>query len=51
LIQVHDELIFEINDKLLDNIKDKIKNEMEQVYKCDVPIKAHITKGKRWSDL
>ena len=48
LLQVHDELIFDVPNNELDEIKELIKNEMENIYKLKVPLKVSIEYGKDW---
>ncbi len=51
LLQVHDELIFEIKKDKLDYYAPKIQSIMESVLKLRVPIKAEINQGDNWGDL
>lgn len=58
LLQIHDELIFEVKEGLVDKAKDIIKEEMEGVleksfihYKSVVPIIVDCSYGKTWQDL
>ena len=50
LLQVHDELIFDVPEDELDDIKEMIQNEMENIYKLSVPLKVEINYGKNWYD-
>ena len=50
LLQVHDELIFEIPFDELDTVKSIVKNEMEYVYPLSVPLKVDINWGKNWDE-
>ena len=51
LLQIHDELIFEIKDDLVDDtIKDLIEI-MENIYKLEVPLKVSVSKGDNWAML
>ena len=52
LLQVHDELVFEVPDSDLSKVKKFVKKEMESVdhhFKC--PIKVEVEIGKNWGDL
>ena len=53
LLQVHDELIFEIPDKEMDSIPKKIAEIMENAFKphinFSVPLIAEIGSGLDWS--
>ncbi|MCB9201543.1 MAG: DNA polymerase I [Flavobacteriales bacterium] len=48
LLQVHDELIFEVPKEELEIIKPIIKSEMENAYKTEVPLVVEIGAGKNW---
>jgi DNA polymerase-1 len=50
LLQVHDELVFEVPEGELDTVCPMIKQEMEGVYSLRVPLKIDIGKGKNWSE-
>jgi DNA polymerase-1 len=50
LLQVHDELIFEVPEDEIDIMQDLIKKEMENVYKLDVPLKVDSNYGKNWDE-
>ena len=51
LIQVHDELVFEIPEKDLICEAGKIKNIMETVFDLDVPLKIDLESGPNWRDI
>ncbi len=51
LLQIHDELLFEIDDKIADEIAPFIAGIMENVYKSDIPIKVNAYIGKNWEDM
>jgi len=48
LLQVHDELVFDVHNSELDKIKHLIKQEMEHAYELDVPLDVEIGAGKDW---
>jgi len=50
LIQVHDELIFNVYNDELDIVKNIVKDKMENVYKLSVPLKVEIETGVNWYD-
>jgi DNA polymerase-1 len=50
LIQVHDELVFEVPEDEIDIMQDLIKKEMEGVYKLDVPLMVDSSYGKNWDE-
>lgn len=51
LLQVHDELLFEVKNGLVDPISPKIKKIMEDVHKLDVPLTVDVKYGDNWRDL
>jgi len=50
LLQVHDELLFEVPEDELGSVMPLIKKEMEEVYLLDVPLKVDINFGKNWDE-
>ena len=48
LIQVHDELVFNVLDSELDEVKEIVRNIMENTYKISVPLKVSIEFGNDW---
>ena len=50
IMQVHDELVFEVADKDVDNLLDGIKKRMERVVKLDVPIVVSVGVGNNWDE-
>ncbi|MCK4353401.1 DNA polymerase I [candidate division WOR-3 bacterium] len=48
IIQVHDELVFEVFEKEIDRIKKIIRDEMEHALKLEVPVVVDIGIGKNW---
>ena len=50
LMQVHDELVFEVNIKYKDEAIDIIRFNMENACKLKVPLKVHISSGKSWGE-
>lgn len=51
LLQVHDELIFEVKDSEVDSASKEILEIMNNIYTLRVPLKCGISIGKRWSEL
>ena len=51
IMQVHDELVFEIDKKELKEFAGVVKNSMENVMKLDVPIKVRLLAGKNWLEM
>ncbi len=51
LLQVHDELIFEVPESELNTMKKLVRDGMENVVKLEVPLKVEIGIGVNWLDL
>lgn len=50
ILQIHDELIFEIPDSEVAVFEALVKEKMEQVMKLNVPVEVHIAVGKNWAE-
>ncbi|WP_027137799.1 DNA polymerase I [Gaetbulibacter saemankumensis] len=48
LLQVHDELVFDVYKPELESIKNLVKSEMENAYKLDVPLVVDLGTGNNW---
>ena len=48
LLQVHDELVFDVYKPELENMKKLIKEEMENAYKLSVPLDVEMDMGTNW---
>jgi len=48
ILQVHDELVFEVPVEELDTARALAKREMEGVAMLDVPIKVEMKIGRNW---
>ena len=48
LLQVHDELVFDVHKSEKDQIKDIVKTTMESAVKLKVPLKIDLEFGKNW---
>ena len=48
LLQVHDELVFDVHNSELEKIQPMIKFEMENAFKMEVPLDVEIGMGKNW---
>jgi DNA polymerase-1 len=48
LLQVHDELVFDVHHSEIETIKPMIKHEMENAFKMDVPLEVEMGVGKNW---
>jgi DNA polymerase-1 len=50
ILQIHDELIFEIPDEEISAFQKLVQKRMEQVIELSVPIEVHIAVGKNWGE-
>jgi DNA polymerase-1 len=48
LLQVHDELVFDVYKPELEKVKEMIKNEMENAYQLKVPLVVDLGMGSNW---
>jgi DNA polymerase-1 len=51
ILQVHDELVFDVKKDKLISFSAMVKNKMENVLKLEVPIKVDLKAGKNWSEM
>jgi len=51
IIQIHDELVFDVPKEELKEVKDIIKLNMEQSLELSVPIKVNIKYGNNWAQV
>lgn len=50
ILQVHDELVFEVPENQIELVKPLIREGMETVLELSVPIKVDIHVGRNWND-
>ena len=50
ILQIHDELIFEVPDTEIKAFQALVKDKMENVLKLSVPILVHPSVGKNWAE-
>lgn len=50
LLQVHDELVFEVPNEDVTKVAKFVKTVMENIYKLEVPIIVDIESGNNWGD-
>lgn len=48
LMQVHDELVFEVKDECIDTLLSEITTVMENSMQLEVPLKVSVGAGKNW---
>jgi DNA polymerase-1 len=51
LLQVHDELVFDVAEKELDIMQSLVREHMENAYPLHVPLLVEIGVGPNWRDL
>lgn len=51
IMQVHDELVFDVKEDELKKVALIVKSGMENVVKLDVPMKVHLEIGENWLDM
>jgi DNA polymerase I len=51
ILQVHDELVFEVPKNELEVVSKLVREEMEGVYKIAVPLLVEVCSGPNWRDL
>lgn len=51
LLQVHDELILEVQEARAEELAQAVKQAMESVYKLNVPLIAETAVGKNWGEI
>jgi DNA polymerase-1 len=51
LLQVHDELIFEVREAEAENFMQQIKPAMESVYTLEAPLVVEVFQGKNWGEI
>ncbi len=50
ILQIHDELIFEVPDFELIDFQPLVREAMENVFKLKVPLVVDIAIGKNWKE-
>ena len=51
VLQVHDELLFEVPGVEKKEVEELVRSEMEGVVKLNVPLVADLGFGRNWRDL
>jgi len=51
ILQVHDELIFEVPNTELELMKKLVREEMENIVSLSIPLRTSIETGKNWGDF
>ena len=48
LLQIHDELVFDVFKPELNQVMEIVRFQMENVFKLDVPLSVDINYGENW---
>lgn len=51
LLQIHDELIFEVDGAVIGDVAELVKHEMEHAIELSVPIEVTLKTGTNWYDV
>ncbi len=51
LLQIHDELIFEIAEEAIDEVAKQLKHMMENIMELEVPLRCSVSIGNSWGEL
>ena len=51
ILQIHDELIFEVKENYVDEITKELKEIMETIYPLNIPLNVSVCIGKSWGKL
>lgn len=51
LLQIHDELIFEVNEDEAEVLGNRFKEIMQSIMELNIPLKASMNIGNNWSEL
>jgi DNA polymerase-1 len=50
ILQIHDELLFEVEEDAVDAISAIVREEMEGVVSLRVPLRVELGSGKNWQE-
>ncbi len=50
LLQVHDELVFEVPEEELESVQELVRNRMENVHELSVPLVVDMGWGRNWAE-
>lgn len=51
VLQIHDELLFEVKEECVSEVRELVKECMEQAIRLDVPIEVKSQVGASWADM
>ncbi len=50
ILQIHDELVFEVSPQHIDTLAKLVRDEMQSVLKLRVPLKVDVKSGNNWAE-
>ena len=50
LLQVHDELVFEVDESIADELASQLADVMQSVLQISVPLLVEVGKGRNWDE-
>ncbi len=51
ILQVHDELVFEVPDKETSPVEALVREKMENIYRLEAPLKVRLSWGINWAEV
>jgi len=51
LLQIHDELIFEVKEEIVEEVAEKFKYIMKNIMELEVPLECSVSIGDSWGEL
>ena len=51
LLQIHDELIFEVDEDVAQELGARFQDIMETIYALKIPLRASLNIGDNWGEL
>ena len=51
LLQIHDELIFEVKEEIVEEVAKKLKHIMQNIMELEVPLECSVSIGDSWGEL
>ena len=51
ILQVHDELVFDVPGESADEFASLVKEEMENAVELNVPVRVIVKKGRNWLEM
>jgi len=51
IVRVHDELLFEVPLHEVEQVEALVRNEMEEAWELQVPLRVEISRGRNWAEV